>query len=400
MSKTIELNNERMSRVKNLMLKSILSKGLKIESVPNFNGNIYANLLGASFESIQENVDSVPFPSDSQAIIKAVINTIDTKLDSYAAKKNYKLFALEAEEDSTEEDDDQTVFEDAEFETQKGEEDLDTSSFDSSTTASDGIAEAIKSMFEDLANKQSNEIKNLAKTVLKLEKVKLDEDLSAKKEESGEFEDEIPDDEDKEDKEGKENEGEGDEGGFGDEGTDGDGDNPFADDSSEDEGSEENPFDSPDNNGSDDDNPDNSEGDNPFEDGEGDSGEKEEGDNPFEDGSDDKSGEGEASFESIREYSEIEATILGTKNKNNLFSNLNRGDIINFSKYVSSKAMENELERAYASEAQEDLDKSLNKYKKLTSQLIKSVTDTLALGNAIGFKMDMDYIKYPHLYEK
>lgn len=403
MAKVIELNNEKMSRVKGKMLKTVLSKALSNSITPNFNGAVYVELLGGSFESVQDKVNSIPFPSEAQAVIKALVQTIDTKLDNYAAKKNYKLYALEADEDSTEDETDEAVFEDVEFETEKGDdENVDTASFDASTSASDSIGDAIKSMFEDLANKQANEIKNLAKTVLKLEKVKQDEDLKEKKEESGEFVEEDETD----DKKDKEENKDGDEGGFGsEEGGESEGDNPFADDSSEGEGdtsedSGENPFDKSDDSDS---------SDNPF-DGDGEGGNEESGDgeetsggdseNPFEDGSSEGEDKAEGGFESCREYSEIESRILGTPNKINLFKNLRKGDVINFSKYVSRKILDSELNTAYSSESQDNLEKSMDKYKKLTKSLISSVSDTLAMGHAIGLEMDINYIKYPHLYEK
>lgn len=400
MAKVIELSNERMSRVKKIMLQKILSKGLSNSITPNFNGALYVELMGGSFESVQDKVNSIPFPSEVQAVIKALVNTVDTKLDGYAAKKNYKLYALEADENkNSDEDLDQDVFNDAEFETEKGDDkNIDTASFDASKSASDSIGDAIKSMFEDLANKQADEIKNLAKTVLKLEKVKQDEDLKEKKEESGEFidEEELDKNDDKSNEEGLDNQ---------DSGNSENQDNPFdnqeeGDDQSEntDENSGDNPFDKPDDSNSSD-NPFDENGENKDE-GSGDGTSSEDTENPFEDG--DSEGEGnesEGGFESCREYSEIESRLLGTPNKVNLFKNLRKGDIVNFSKYISRKMLDTELTTAYASESQKDLENSMDKYKKLTKSLILSVSDTLAMGNAIGLEMDIDYIKYPHLYQ-
>lgn len=400
MAKVIDLSNEKMSRVKGKMLKKVLSKALSNSITPNFNGALYVELLGGSFESVQDKVNSIPFPSEAQAVIKALVQTIDTKLDNYAAKKNYKLYALEADEDSTEEDTDEAVFEDVEFETEKGDDaNVDTASFDASTSASDSIGDAIKTMFEDLANKQADEIKNLAKTVLKLEKVKQDEDLKEKKEESGEFLEEDESDENKENEENKDNN----EGEFGEEGGSEEGDNPFGDDSEDgsddsNDDSGENPFDKSDDSDS---------SDNPFDDNQeggneesGDGTSEEGSENPFEDGSSEGEDKAEGGFESCREYSEIESTLLGTPNKVNLFKNLRKGDVINFSKYLSRKMLDTELSKSYASESQEDLEKSMSKYKTITKSLIKSVSDTLAMGHAIGLEMNIDYIKYPHLYEK
>lgn len=391
MSKVIDLNNEKMSKVKTKMLKTILTKSLRTEFAPNYSGNIHVELLGGSFESVRDSLNNIPYPSEMQGVLKALCNTIDTKLDSYASKKQYKLYATEADEDSNDEEDVDEIFKDAEFETEKGDDpDVDTESFDSSTSASDSLSDAIKSMFSDLANKQAEEIKNLAKTVLKLEKIKQDDELKEKKEESGEFTEEgiEEDTEDKNEDTSDTNDNEGEE-------DSGDEENPFGsndDDDSNDDS--DNPFTSE--GGDTNSNEDEGEGDNPFGSDEGDS--NTESDNPFDDG--EEKNEGEASFENCREYSEIESRILGTPNKVNLLNNLRKGDVLNYAKYITKRHMEKELSTAYSSESQEELDKSMNKYKKLTKALIISMADTLSVGHSIGIPMNIDYVKYPHLYHE
>lgn len=394
MSKMINLDNERISRVKTKILKSVLTKGFKNEATPNFNGAMFVELLGGSFESVNERLNEIPFPSETQAILKAVVKTIDTKVDNYASKKNYQLFSLEADENEDEEKEDEEVAKDAEFELEKGDDpDVDTSSFDSSSTASDNLGDAIKSMCIDLADKQADEIKNLAKTILKLEKIKQDQDLASKKEESGEF----VEDSGEEPKDNKDEDGEnGGDNPFGDDSSDsGDesGDNPFADgDSGESSGdNEENPFDKEDNG----DEGGESSGDNPFEGGDSNGGES--SDNPFDDPEEDD--KAEAGFESNLEYSDLQIRLLGAPGRVKPLGRLEKGDIVNYAKYISNKVLDSELEKSYASESQEDLTKSMDKYKKLTKSLIFSMTDTLAMGSAIGLRMDMDVVKYPHLYE-
>lgn len=399
MSKFIDLDQERLSRVKTLMFKEVMDKAFKTNVSKNFSGSCLLDLVGGSMESMRESLNTIENPTQMQGIIKAVITTIDNKVDNYASKKGYRLYSMEADETSTEEEDDQTVFDDADTEIQKGDDQaIDTDSFDSANGSTDALADTVKELFEDLAQKQAEEIRNLSKTVLKLEKIKQDEELKNRKAEDGEFIDEADSTEENKDK-SEEGSGEGDSGNpFGDGSEDNQGDdsseggNPFGDsgdEGSEGESGEEggNPFDSGSGDSSD-----GGDESNPFGDS-GEGGESEES-NPFDDESSD---DGEASFESMIDYPNLRTTLLGSKHKYSPFDGLTKGDIKNYAKYISNEIMGEKLSSAYASESMNELNSNLDKYKKLTGNIIKMMSDTLAVSAVIGLPIDKDRIKYPYL---
>ena len=386
MGKNIVLDNERMSRVKDMMFQKILDKGFKTNVSKNFSGSCLLDMVGGSMESFKERMDAIPNPSQMQAIIKSIMKTVDVKLDNYASKKNYQLYALEADENSTEEEDDKTVFDDADIEIQKGDDpSIDTESFDSSTGSSDALAETVKELFEDLAQKQADEIRNLSKTVLKLEKIKQDEELKSRKEEDGEFIDEVPDEDKEETKKDTEEKTEEGSNPFGD-GEEGDeGSNPFGEKSNEPDDTEDsNPFES---NGEE---TKESEGDDPFNEG---SSEGEDNSNPFDEPQED----GEASFESLVDYPILTTRIMGSGYKYRPFEGLTKGDIKNYAKYISNEIMGESLKSAYSSESVEELNKEMSKYKQMTGNIIKMMSDTLAVSAVIGLPIDKDRIKYPYL---
>lgn len=404
----ITTDQEILDRVKEKILSRALSEGLKINEAPNFNGALFLELMGG-MESLREKLEAIPNPSEMQAILKAAIRTVNTKVDSYAAKKGYSLYALEADGDkeNDEESDIDEVVEDAEFEIQKGDDpDVDTSSFNSSISATDSLGEAIQSMFQDLAKKHADEIINLSNTVLKLEKINQESMLKEKKAEDGEFIEDTDDEEetsDNKDEASKENETNEDET-----------DNPFGepeDDTTDDSTDDtENPFSKEGDDTDNEDSKDTEEDSNPFDGGDNDAGESGKGnesdsgdtDNPFDDGSDNES---EGSFESLasaNSYDQIRVGIMGGEKgfKYNPFFKIESGDVLNFAKKRTKEFMKDTLEQAYATESENPkaLEDSLKRYKEITRSLFKSTVDTMAVSAVLGLSIDQDRIKYPDIY--
>lgn len=388
----VPMTNENISTLKKNMLEKILTKAFSIEGVAdNFNGALYVEMLGGSFESVKEAFDSIPYPGMTQGIIKSLCNTLDTKVDLYAQKMGYNLYYSTEEDDETKTDDD-LLFENADTELEKGDDkDINTESFDSSSSATSSIADTIQEMVNDLASKHTEEIRNLSKTILKLEKANQEMLLQEKKEEDGEFIENIDEPEEKEENNDTDNNNNG----------------------SEDSEPEEDPFD---NNGTGteegsdpfgDDNSENTQdnGSDPFEDNEESNNEKD----TNEEGSEDKgssgdldanpfdSNEGDASFESMDNYGFINGRIIGTNNRASLLSELKVGNIVSYAKYYANEALQEAMNKAYATESQEDLTTALNTFQKVSKRLAHSVANTLAVATVIGVPVDITPIRYPEL---
>lgn len=275
----------------------------------------------------------------------------------------------------------------------------------------DGLGETLSDMVNEMLDKKVEEIKDVAKLVLRLEKQKQDGDKESLLDENAEVEEEDKDDANA-DFDGEAGEGEDSEAS-----EDGEGGNPFGEDSGDgdfaegDDGSSEeddNPF----GDSSTDESGDNGEsgGDNPFDAGSEEGSETEEGSgdggNPFEGGESSEEGsagsedEGSAEggtgnpFESVQEISKI--TIGGRTP----FYGLKNGDMTGFVTGFTRKIFEAPMREAFDQFGQESVQfKELSsKFAKTNKAALESLVGVVSVGQALGFKLDFEKIKAWDLY--
>lgn len=268
----------------------------------------------------------------------------------------------------------------------------------------DDMGGTLSSMLEEMLDKKLNDVKDIAKLVIRMEKEKQDNDKDALLDENDEIEEENQEEgtEEQEDAFGGEGDSEspeGDEGGNpfdGDSGEDdassGDSegsensDNPFGDSSDDSSGEEgtsggsDNPFESEDNGGS--------------SEGNGSS-------NPFEESGSTYSGDGDKAeggsgnpFESI---SDISAITIGGKQP---FYSLKRGDLSNFVASQTRLIFEEPMRKAFDEFGQESVEfKSLTRKLQHTNKAaLESVIAVAAICPLLGMPVDVNKIRNWDIY--
>lgn len=384
---------------------------------PKTYGKINAStlkIMGFNYDMARESLSLIPHYPTSIAL-ESLLDGIDAAVDDFTLRKGYITTTEEryANKQAAYEDASEVVFE---------EED------------GDYMSDIISEMIKDLSDKHHEEIKSLAKYILKIEKEKQSEDKAAAEEDNDDY---VEDDEfanlgEKEGESGAdEKSGEGD--------TGSDASNPFGSDADNGEGSEGagqdggsdsgNTFDGGDDSTTDtdssegsssgDDNPfggdssaegdtekdkssGDSEGGNPFggdsSDGNGDSGNSD-GGNTFDNSSssDDDNVESSSSsggnpFESATGFK------LSDINNDNLFAvlGIESGDIRSYVGSYVGNFMKDELEDAYKSYGIESAEfaKKKSEYKAISQLAIESVCATIATMYSFGIKVDTSLIKY------
>ncbi|MGL5315659.1 MAG: hypothetical protein ACRC92_20560 [Peptostreptococcaceae bacterium] len=426
--RTIFLNQNTKEKMKSKLFARVLNKSTK-DIAPGFNADIFLGITGG-FEQLRENLDCLNLPTEGQIILKTIANTINDSVENYVVKKNGKLYAMEADEDLTE--DEEVDFAVDESEKELGNDDVDTESFDSPTSSTNALSDLVASLFTNLAEKNPDEIKNLAKTILKMEKDNQDKKIDETKEEDGDF---VSEDDDKEAEEGND-EGEGSEG-FGDDtsdagGFDGGDDFSFDGDGDGDDSGSDNPFDTPDNGGDGDESDpfggeegDSSEGGN--DEGEGGfdgNSEEEEGGNPFDGGSGEGDGgdsgdvsegdtenvnpfDNDSGFEQQKEkrtyssYNKLPIRLYGAENLTEAvypLGDLNPGDVLAFASFIVKPTFKDQLESSYAKEDKTEFKEVQAKYATTTKNITESLAATLAFTAKMGIAINSNFIKHPDLY--
>lgn len=341
-----------------------------------------ATKLGIKFDTQKEFLQ-LGKPTFMRAYMESLIDTIDNSVEEYMIKHN-SMFRIDeskvhlANEAATEE----IIAEDD----------------------GDGMGETLSDMVNEMLDKKVEEIKDVAKLVLRLEKQKQDNDKESLLDENEEIEEENTDSEnadfDGEDGENSEDTDDGEEGG-----------NPFGEDSdngdtfeSGDTGTEEsgNPFEGTSDESTGDDS--DAGGDNPFDSGseesEGEAAPEDNGgSNPFEESSGDSSNEGEAEgsgnpFESIQDISKI---TIGGKTP---FYGLKNGDMSGFVTGFTRKIFEAPMREAFDQFGQESVQfKDLaSKMNRTNRAALESLVAVVSVGQALGFKIDMERVKAWDIY--
>lgn len=338
-----------------------------------------ATKLGIKYD-VQKEFLQLGKPTFMRAYMESLIDTIDNSVEEYMINHN-GLFRID--------EDKRHLANEAAADEVFTEDD------------GDGLGETLSDMVNEMLDKKVEEIKDVAKLVLRLEKQKQDSDKESLLDENEEIEEEDADDEnadfDGADGENSEETGE-DEGG-----------NPFGEDSdngdtAEDSGSgfeeNDNPFagDADESTGDDSD----AGGDNPFdsgsEDGETEATSEDNGANPFEEqSSGDTGNEDQGSgnpFESIQDIAKI---TIGGKTP---FYGLKNGDMTGFVTGFTRKIFETPMREAFDQFGQESV-----QFKDLTAKMAKTnrvalecLVSVVSVGQALGFKIDMEKVKAWDIY--
>ena len=338
-----------------------------------------ATKLGIRFDTQKEFLQ-LGKPTFMRAYMESLIDTIDNSVEEYMIN-HHGLFRIDenmkhlANEAAT----DEIVAEDN----------------------GDGMGETLSDMVNEMLDKKVEEIKDVAKLVLRLEKQKQDNDKENLLDENEEIEEEDTD-ETNADFDGENGENS--------EGTEEEGGNPFDEDSdngdnaeTDDSGAEENnnPFESDTDESSGD--MSNNGGDNPFaSDSEASSNEEpsenDEGSNPFEESSSNSGSEGEEGsgnpFESIQDVSKI---TIGGKTP---FYGLKNGDMTGFVTGFTRKIFETPMRDAFDNFGVESVQfKDLTKKMAKTNRAaLESLISVVSVGQALGFKIDMERVKAWDIY--
>lgn len=338
-----------------------------------------ATKLGIKYD-VQKEFLQLGKPTFMRAYMESLIDTIDNSVEEYMINHN-GLFRID--------EDKRHLANEAAADEVFTEDD------------GDGLGETLSDMVNEMLDKKVEEIKDVAKLVLRLEKQKQDSDKESLLDENEEIEEEDADNEnadfDGADGENSEETGE-DEGG-----------NPFGEDSdngdtTEDSGSgfeeNDNPFagDADESTGDDSD----AGGDNPFdsgsEDGETEATSEDNGANPFEEqSSGDTGNEDQGSgnpFESIQDIAKI---TIGGKTP---FYGLKNGDMTGFVTGFTRKIFETPMREAFDQFGQESV-----QFKDLTAKMAKTnraalecLVSVVSVGQALGFKIDMEKVKAWDIY--
>lgn len=343
-----------------------------------------ANKLGVTFDKQYELIKNSTQSTFLRAYMESLMDTIDISVEKYAINHNGR-FRIDEEKVNI-------ANEAATDELMTGDD-------------SDTMGSTLSDMIKEMLDKKLNDIKDITKLALKLEKDRQD----GEKEDLLDENKEIEEEEESEDNEDAENafNGEGDE----EEGSE-EGGNPFGEDNNEADNStdggetsedDNNPFGEPSgdssDNGSSDDNPFGSSED----EGEDSNNNSEEGgsnDNPFGDaGSSSDSSENKDEgagnpFESVNDISKI--TIGGAKP----FFGLNNGDLSGFVTSQTRLVFENPMREIYDKFGSESVEfKDMTKRLKLTNQVaLEGVITVATVLPLLGFRPNMDAVKYWDVY--
>lgn len=360
-------------------LAKIISKVTGVES--ELIGPLASNLgitFQSQFEELQKNK-----PTFMRAYMESMMETIDFTVEKYMVDHN-GMYRISADK--------------AHLANESAAEDV----FNESD--GDDMGETLSDMVEEMLDKKINDIKDIAKLVIRMEKDKQNSEKEQLLDENDEIEEENQE-------EGSDGEAEDAFGGTGDntEGSDDEGGNPFGDDGGSSDNTEsgdqddtagDNPF-GDDSSSADGNNNDDGGSDNPFEGGSEQQGEAEESgnENPFESGdSGNNTGNGDEGsgnpFESINDISKI---TIGGKTP---FYSLKNGDLSHFVMSQTRQVFEEPMRKAFDEFGQESVQfKSLTNRLQHTNKIaLESVIAIASVAPLLGFKVDLNKIRNWDLY--